>query len=360
MKIVKPYFISLLVFHMLFSCNQKDESHLKDYSGNPLEVKKMDRFLEKQMDSLRIPGISIAIINDGKIVYHRALGVANVRTRKTVDQNSIFEAASLSKPVFAYFVLKMAEKDIIDLDRPLHFYLSDESMERDQRYKQVTARMVLSHNTGFPNWRWFDELPEGNGINRGDFFLKQDPGTGFTYSGEAYQYLARVLAHVNFLNMNQINDLFQKEVSTPLGMEHAYYVWDEYVGDHKVFGHKDGKETNREWGAGLPHHNSLIFNAAGGLHTEAGSYARFLIGIMEEEGWYEESFEEMLKIHTKLSKNDQTYQEDRAVAWSLGFGIKPLSRDTLYWHGGDNKDFQSEFGFSLKNKFGYVFFCKFQ
>lgn len=248
MKSVKICLCSLLFFSLALSCDQGKTSHIKDYGGNPIEVNKVDRFLDLQMDSLKILGISIAIINDGEVIYHRVRGVANIGTQEKVSQNSIFEAASLSKPVFAWFVMKMAEKDIIDLDRPLHFYLPDESMERDQRYKQVTARMVLSHNTGFPNWRWFDELPDKQDLNRGEFFIKKDPGSGFSYSGEAYQYLARVIAHLNFLNMNQLNDLFQKEVAAPLGMNHAYFTWDDYVGEHKVFGHKDGDLTNRGWG----------------------------------------------------------------------------------------------------------------
>lgn len=77
---------------------------------------------------------------------------------------------------------------------------------------------------------------------------------------------------------------------------------------------------------------------------------------MGQKGLTKESFQDMLKIHTKLSEEDISYQEDQVAGWGLGFGVKPLSADTLYLHGGDNKDFQSEFAFSLKNKFGYVFF----
>ena len=112
------------------------------------------------MDTLGIPGLSIALINEGELVYTKNIGYANLETQKKLDQNSIFEAASLSKPVFAYMVMKLSERGALDLTRPLHFYLPDSSMAIDRRYKNVTAIHVLSHSSGFPNWRWFDTPPD--------------------------------------------------------------------------------------------------------------------------------------------------------------------------------------------------------
>lgn len=113
----------------------------------------LDNFIAEQMASLQLPGLSVAIINDGKIVYQRALGQANMETNSIVKEGSIFEAASLSKPVFSGFVLKMAEQGKLNLDTPLYKYLPYPDIENDERYKLITARMVLTHKTGFPNWR---------------------------------------------------------------------------------------------------------------------------------------------------------------------------------------------------------------
>ncbi len=334
----------------------KNVKKVTTFKGAQINTEKVDKFIESQMNSLNMPGVSVAIINEGKIVYHRALGVSNADTKEKINNESIFEAASLSKPVFAYFVMKMAEKGVIDLDRPLYFYLPDESMERDQRYKSVTAKMVLCHTTGFPNWRWFDKLPEEKGLERGDFYIKQDPGSGFTYSGEAYQYLARVLAHLNFMNLNELEGLFRKEVAIPLEMNHAYFVWDDFLYKHKVFGHNDGKVRERSWGSGLPHQNSRMMGAAGGLHTEAVNYARFLISIMEERGLYKSSFATMLQPCVELPKDDSNYIENGITDWSHGFGIRRIGSDTVFLHGGSNSDFQSEFAFSKSKNLGYVFF----
>jgi CubicO group peptidase (beta-lactamase class C family) len=329
---------------------------MKTYKDKEVSFQDLEKFIKTQIDTLGIPAISIAIINDGEIIYNNSIGIFNKTTNQPVNQKSIFEGASLSKPVFAFFVMKLSEKGIIDLDRPLHYYLPDEEMEKDQRYKNVSARMILSHRTGFPNWRWFDKPPENMDINRGDFFMISDPNTTFTYSGEAYQYLARVIAHLNFVNMYDLNELFQNEVAEPLEMKHAYFVWDDYLYSNKVFGHIDGKPRKRDWGTGLPYQNSKIFNSAGGLHTEANSYANFLTSIINGKGLYPETYKEMLNPYTEISKESVNYKEDGITNWSLGFGIKPMENDTIYRHGGSNSDFQSEFAFSIKKKYGYVFF----
>jgi len=352
------YLIILLFLSNIFqSCNKGNEiSQVETYKGKKISIETLEEFLKTQIDVLNIPAISIAIINDGEIVYNNSLSISNTTTNQPVSQSSIFESASLSKPVFAFFVMKLSEKGIIDLDRPLHYYLPDQEMEKDQRYKNVSARMVLSHRTGFPNWRWFNKPPENMDINRGDFFMISDPNTTFTYSGEAYQYLARVIAHLNFVNMYELNDLFQNEVAKPLGMGHAYFVWNDYLYDNKVFGHIDGKPRKMKWGTSLPNQNSKILNAAGGLRTEAKSYAQFLTSIINGQGLYHKTYKEMLSPYTDIPKENVNYKEDGITNWSLGFGIKPMKNDTIYRHGGSNQDFQSEFAFSVKKKYGYVFF----
>ena len=249
----------------------------------------------------------------------------------------------------------MAERGLIDLDRPLFFYLEDEDMVIDDRYKNVTARMVLCHTTGFPNWRWFDPAPVEMKVKRGDFYIKADPGT-FTYSGEAYQYLARVLAHNNFINMFELADLFSDKVTHPVGMEHAYIVWDDFLYDNKVIGHKNNEAEDRNWGTGLPHQHSKILGAAGGLHTEAKSYAQFLIALMNEEGLYPDSFKEMFSAQVELPKDHKFRLNENTKSWGLGIAIEEDGNNKYYKHGGNNGGFMSGFLIDKKYNNGYVYF----
>ena len=349
------FFVFLTISILSVGCNRSNES-IYTFDGSIVEASELTQFLLAQMDSLEIPGISIAIINEAEIVYHKNLGFAHKDRNEKLTNTSIFEAASLSKPVFAYLVMKLSERGAIEMSRPLFFYLPDSSMEVDRRYKSVNANMVLSHSTGFPNWRWFDTPPDSISVDRGDFFMISNPGTKFTYSGEGYDYLARVIAKNTLHDMSEMSDLFAEMVTIPLEIDHMYFTWDEFLYENKVYGHIDGKATNRNWGSGLPYQNSFQFSSAGALHTEAKSYGRFLIAMMNGEGLLPETYKEMLRPRTNITRLDSSRWNEGIRSWGLGFAIMPLGSDTLYRHGGTHTDFQAEAAFSKNSKFGYVFF----
>src|SRR4029079_2261464 len=100
-----------------------------------------------------VPGLSVGLIRHGEVVWHRGFGVKNVQTGDLVTDDTVFEAASLSKSVFAYAVLKLVDQAVIDLDRPLSQYLpSLYAPAEDPRLSLITARHVLTHTTGLQNW----------------------------------------------------------------------------------------------------------------------------------------------------------------------------------------------------------------
>ena len=100
-----------------------------------------------------VPGLSIAVIRNGKLAWNHGFGVKNAETKEPVTEDIVFEAASLSKPVFAYAVLKLVDSGKLELDTPLVKYLNRPYIENDDRVNLITARRVLTHTTGFPNWR---------------------------------------------------------------------------------------------------------------------------------------------------------------------------------------------------------------
>jgi CubicO group peptidase (beta-lactamase class C family) len=116
-------------------------------------------------------------------VWEAGFGVKDAARREPVDAETVFEAASLSKSVFAYGVLALCHAGLLDLDTPLTHYLPDRSLCRDPRLEAITARTVLSHTTGFPNWR-----QRGKPLT-----IDRVPGESFGYSGDGYLYLQRVV-----------------------------------------------------------------------------------------------------------------------------------------------------------------------
>ena len=340
---------------LCFSCNETKRGKIQLLNGEFIDTIQFEKFILSQMDSLALPALSIVVINDNKFVYHKALGVANVDTKERIDDNSIYEVGSLSKPVFSYFVLKYVDQGVINLDTPLYKYMPYPDIEQDERYQLITARMALSHQTGFPNWRYFEMADSSLHIEYGDLYLKFTPGTQFAYSGEGYLYLAKVIANMNNGDLKTLDNLFQKEVAEPLGMEHAYFSGNEYISKHKITGHKQGKVFNKEWPTSFPDQDSSTFGAAGGLHTNAIDYANFLIGLSEKKGLSASSFNEMFKMQVLVPEGHSMYQESGDAGWGLGIAIRPTPFGIIYEHGGNNGNFQSGFILSLDKKIGYVF-----
>ena len=307
-------------------------------NGSHISFSKMDKFLEFQMDSIGIPGLSFAVINDGQIVYHRTLGVTNIETEQHVTDETVFDAASMTKTPFALMVLKLVDEGVLDLDRPLFTYLPNPDIAYDDRYKLITARMVLSHTTGFPNWRFFNK--------DGKLDIKFIPGTKYSYSGEAYEYLADVVAHLMDIEKNGLQKVFNDIIGKPLGMDTTYFTWSEWLLNHRATGHVDGKVAE---GYGIKADNPNFY-ASHSMQTEAVNYSKFLIGIMKGEILQSKTMDEMLKVQYPKASESENEQ------WGLGLGIRRTEFGDEFYHGGFNLNFTSEFMFNKEQKFGYVLF----
>jgi CubicO group peptidase (beta-lactamase class C family) len=331
-------------------------AQLQTLGGKTIAAAQLDTLLNRQMKVLGIPGLSIAVIAHGRIVYHRALGVTNIDTRNPIDDQTIFEAASLSKPVFAWLVMRLVDEGKLNLDTPLYRYLPYPDIEKDSRYQLITARMALTHQTGFPNWRYFEKPDSTLHIPYGQLWLKFTPGTQFAYSGEGYHYLAQVVAHICGGNLKTLESVFEREEARPLGMEHAWFAGNSYITLHKATGHKKNKVFFRKWPTSFPEQDSSWFGAAGGLHTEAVSYAHFLTAILAKKGLSKAAYTELLRPQLELPRTSDAYKLGGDTEWALGFAIKPTPYGVVYEHGGNNGNFQSQFILDLKSKTGYVFF----
>jgi CubicO group peptidase (beta-lactamase class C family) len=174
-------------------------------------VQKLERDIPEIMKSAGVPGLAIAVIRGGKTIWLHGFGMKDVKTGQPVTGETVFEGASLSKPLFTYGVLKLVEQGKLGLDVPLTKYLPKPFVAGDQRLAKITARIVLSHRTGFPNWPADD----------GSVSIYFTPGERFSYSGEGYIYLQRV---VEKITGKPLNEYMTQNVFTPLGMSSSSYV----------------------------------------------------------------------------------------------------------------------------------------
>jgi CubicO group peptidase (beta-lactamase class C family) len=306
--------------------------------GKPVSDKTLIADLEHQipklMEETEVPGVSITIIKDAKLAWLRGFGVKDRASKKPVDDETMFEAASLSKPVFAYAVMKLCEKGVMNLDSPLTKYTPERFLEGDPRLDLITARHVLSHTTGFQDWRSEKEPLK----------IHFTPGEKYLYSGEGYSYLQSVVAHVT----GQAIDPFMKEnLFVPFGMTSSVYVWNEMCEKPMARPHdRTGQPTdnNRSTAATVAR-----YRAAGELRTTPTDYAKFTIQIIDPKELNKASLKEMLRPQVKVMENDQY-----SISWGLGWQLVHTKHGDVINHGGYNKGFLSFVEASIERKSGFV------
>jgi CubicO group peptidase (beta-lactamase class C family) len=333
-------FLTLTLVCITTLCN----AQITALNGKKISEAAMDEYLKKQMDLFSIPGLSVAFINKGKVVYHRALGFANLKDSTRANSKTLFEAASMTKSVFAYYVMKLVDQKILSLDTPLYKYYPYPDVAYDDRYKLITARMVLSHRTGFPNWREQTPPDSVRNVPKGALYLKFLPGTKVSYSGEGFQYLAKTIAHLLKTDMDGLGNIMFKEVCVPLGMKGSSFEWNEHVQQYRAVGYTHPGDGNNKEG-GLQKFNEI--NAAASLRSNALDFSRFLIGLVKGKGLRATSLSEMLKVQSTPADGD---------AWGLGINIRHTSYGDRYSHGGDNGNFTAYYVLYKNKKAGFVLF----
>lgn len=319
-----------LAFILLFSISagaQKTKfAPVADYKKKEAAIAQLEKNLPALMKAADIPGISIALIRGGKPVWTRAFGVKNSETKEAATEETIFEAASLTKPVFAYAVLQLVDAGKLDLDAPLNKYLPGnyDVAADDARVNQITARRVLTHSTGFPNWR-----QPRNAKNLPIYFA---PGERFSYSGEGFVYLSKVVEKITGM---KFDEYVRQAVFVPLGMTNSALAWKEKhkltkTFNHDLLGNPSGQGEGNE------------ANAAGSLLTTASDYAKFVAAILSGAGLKKATRKQMTTPQIRVNESCRncltppTGKVSTEVAWGLGWGLQTTAEGNSFWHWGDN------------------------
>ncbi|WP_338876414.1 serine hydrolase domain-containing protein [Spirosoma sp. SC4-14] len=285
--------------------------------------KQLDQRVTQLMDSAHVPGLSMALIQKGKLVYSKGYGLRKQNSPQIVTPNTVFEAASLTKPVFAYAVLQLVEEGKLDLDKPLCEYLPYPDVDSDERYKKITARLVLSHQSGFPNWR---KNRRSNQLS-----MAFSPGERFGYSGEGFVYLQKVVEKITGIPNN---DFMEERTLKPLGMNYSGFVWKENFDQDIAQPHNQSGEPQEKY---RPSQSNMAYS----LHTTANDYAKFIMALMKPTGLSIATVDQMLSPQSKLPRR---FSGSDTLApglfWGLGIGLEQTSTGNYFWHWGDNGDFK--------------------
>jgi len=328
---------SLSLFALLLTAENKVPG------SSEATAKQLERDAPVAMKKFGVPGLEVAVIRQGNTTWLHAFGVKDAKTGQSVTNDTIFEAASLGKPVFAYGVLKLVEQGRLGLDVPLTTYLPKPYIGGDDRLAKITTRIVLSHRTGFPNWRDGDSLP-----------IYFTPGERFSYSGEGYIYIQRV---VEKITGKPLNEYMTEAVFTPLGMTSSSYVWRHEFDAETATGHDTNGKPVDKW-------KPNEAGAASTLNTTARDYAMFVEAVLNGKGLKASTLREMetsqvaLDPECRICVKHEPKQLSKSLFWGLGWGIERNDgRDETIWHWGDNGAFKAFVMAEPKTKSGVVIFA---
>lgn len=240
-------------------------------------IRRLQHKIPGWMREFDIPGLSVALVQGSALAWSRGFGVASRQTGRPVTTDSVFEAASLSKPVVACGALHLCDSGLLDLDTPLSDYSPAPYLPSEPRLPLITARRVLCHTAGLPNWRPKDA----------PLVICLEPGERFSYSGEGYCYLQKVVEQITG---RALDHLMRGCILEPLGMSSSSFVWRDAYDDRATQGHDNTGAAVDKWHPDWPKPPITIW---------------------------------------------------QQVSWGLGWGLQHGPGGDAFWHWGDNGSFQA-------------------
>jgi CubicO group peptidase (beta-lactamase class C family) len=191
----------------------------------------LDKLVPALMDFYDIPGSSIALVKEGKLVWSEAYGIADVQTGRKLTKDTPMRVQSISKSITAWGIMKLVEQGKIELDTPIsQYFKSWHFPESEFSAKRITVRQLLSHTGGLPLgdvltiYSPHDEMPSLREKLTMEAVLVREPGSAFSYSNTGYNMLELLIEEVTG---QSFNDYMLREILIPLGMNRSTFIWNE-------------------------------------------------------------------------------------------------------------------------------------
>lgn len=346
--------IGIITF-LLLSLNSSNIYSFQSVSrldGTKISNDSLTKKIQSLVQSADVTGLAISIFNDNEVVYQKAFGYEKKDSKDTLSNNSIFYGASLSKAVFAHLVMQLVEEGKIDLDTPLQNYLDKplpeyefnrswrgySDLKRDKNYEKITARMCLSHTTGFPNWRFITK----SGLDEnGKLYFQFEPGTRYSYSGEGIALLQFVVEEITGKGLEEIA---QKQIFQPLGMDRTSYMYvlKERFKNQYTYGHDKDQNV-------IPFDQADEAGAAGSMGTTLADYSKFIEAVLKQKllgkAQLHEMFSQQIDIKSKQQFGANALIETNEnkninLGYGLGWGVLKSPYGTGAFKEGHGSGFQ--------------------
>ena len=278
-----------------------------------------------------VPAVGIGIIRDGKLRDVKVFG--ELQKGSPAPYNTLFSIASLTKPVTAMLTLKLVSLGKWSLDEPLDKYWIDPDIRNDPRHSKLTTRIILSHQTGFANWRRLEPSKK--------LLFEFDPGAHYQYSGEGFEYLRRAIEHKFHMTLDHLADslLFR-----PLGMHDTRYVWDDKIDTSRL------ARGFSPQGIMYPLNRNKTANAADLIHTTVADYGQFLAAVMNGQIVSGNVYKEMVSHQVREKTNGDKYFGLGWEVYDMGNGEYALG------HGGNEEGVHTQVFLLPQSGSGLVIF----
>tara|TARA_B110000503_G_C7097070_1_gene392113 strand:- start:20 stop:1456 length:1437 start_codon:yes stop_codon:yes gene_type:complete len=295
--------------------------------------------IQERMDYYKVPGVSIAVVENGKIKWAKGYGYANTETGTKVDINTLFQAGSISKPLAALSALKLIENDSLELNKDVNYYLKEWQVPESKftKTEKVTLEKLLTHTAGmtvhgFPGYQQADEFPEiidvlnGNG-NTAKILVDTIPGSIWRYSGGGYTVMEKVVEDVSGMSLDEY---MTKNILIPIGMKNSTFqqpITKEWQNNISAAYDGNGVIIKGLW-------NNYPEQAAAGLWTTASDLALYCIEIQEINQGKEDGVLTRKTVDKMLTKHKND--------WGLGPSLQNQKDSLIFGHGGKNAGFTND------------------
>jgi CubicO group peptidase (beta-lactamase class C family) len=286
------------------------------------------------MQREHVQGLALATIDNGAVVHVAAYGIRNA-ARDPLTTQTIMYGASPTKTAFTYMVMQLVDEGRVNLDssiadllpRPLPEYDDYHDLAGDPRWKKLTLRILLTHTSGFANFRWLEEDRK--------LRFHHEPGTRYGYSGEGYYVAQLVLEEALGLD---VGHEMQTRVFDRFGMSRTSMQWRPDFRANLADGFRiDGTPE--------PHDERSSVSAAGSMDTDIEDQARLWAGIVRGDGLSPASRAEMMRPQAAITSAHQfptlapeTNADDASIGLSAGLGLVTFqdAKGEMWFKGGHN------------------------
>ncbi len=303
-----------------------------------------DSLVQQIVDRYELTGVQISYQTPDSS-WNYAIGYAQTEPPETVGTTTRFEGASLTKAVVAYTALRLHDRHLLHLDTPLVRYFHSERLRAVEHVEQITARTLLTHTSGLPNWTMHPDAPDWPlSILTTQF----TPGTEWKYSGEGFVLLQEAMESITGIPLDK---LVAEEVFQPFDMQLSGMAWTEDWRYDMALGHdSEGKQQ--------PLRMHYCANGAYSLITTASDFQKFARGLLRGEGLRPATWQLMISpIVPALSRRMIRTRANKHIFWGLGLGIQADRQGNAFWHWGNNGTFKSFFIAFPEQQASLVFLC---